>query len=85
MKRQLDAALVQTLRRKYAPLARIDLKFRGKDAIITTDKEGNAMALFIGVALPNGRIKGERYSRVLKKDADGSVIKDHWDRKGKVD
>lgn len=81
----LNDALLRTLRRQYTPLSVIDLKFRGKDAVIKTDKEGNAVVLFIGQALPNGKIKGDRYSRVLKKDKEGSIIKDHWDRKGRAD
>jgi hypothetical protein len=31
-----------------------------------------------------GKIKGQRYTRNLKRDKDGAVIKDHWDLKGKV-
>ncbi len=31
-----------------------------------------------------GTIKGERYSRVLKKDRDGKILNDHWELKGKA-
>ena len=62
----------------------VDMKFKGKDLSFKTDDEGNPVVLFIGKALPDGRIKGERYTRTLLRSADGSIIKDHWDLKGKV-
>jgi hypothetical protein len=62
----------------------VEMKFKGSDVTFKTDEEGNAILLFIGKTLPNGKIKGMRYTRVLRKDANGVVVKDHWDLKGKA-
>lgn len=60
------------------------MKYKGNDLSFITDEEGNAVLLFIGTALPDGKIKGARYSRTLQRGADGVVVKDHWDLKGKA-
>jgi hypothetical protein len=76
--------LLKQLNKTYTPSVTIPLKFGRYDLIIKTDKYGNPILLFIGKANEEGIIKGERFSRVLIKDPDGKVIKDHWDNKGKV-
>lgn len=81
---KLSDSLLLKLRKKYDPSTMVDMKFKGKDISIRTDAEGNPVVLFIGTSLPNGRIKGERYTRTLKTDTRGVVIKDHWDLKGKA-
>lgn len=81
---KLSDSLLLKLRKKYDPSTMVDMKFMGKDISIRTDAEGNPVVLFIGTPLPNGRIKGERYTRTLKTDTRGVVIKDHWDLKGKA-
>ena len=85
MSKKLDDSLLLKLKQKFTPLSKINMKFKGKDAVLKTDDAGDAVVLFIGQSLPNGKIKGDRYSRVLTKDKDGNIIKDHWDRKGKAD
>ena len=85
MEMKINELLLQKLRKTWEPSSRVDMKFRGKDIMLKTDEDGNAMVLFIGKALPDGRIKGERFTRVLKKDRDGTIVKDHWDLKGKAD
>ena len=82
---KLSDSLLLILRKKYGPSAMVDMKFKGKDVFIKTDNEGNAVVMFIGKTLPNGKIKGERYARTLKTDSTGVVVKDHWDLKGKAD
>ena len=62
----------------------IEMKFKGKHISFKTDAEGNPVILFIGKALPDGKIKGERYTRTLVRNGEGFLIKDHWDLKGKV-
>jgi hypothetical protein len=52
--------------------------------VVRTDKDGNAIQLFIGKAKDDGTIKGDRYSRTIIKDREGKVIKDYWERKGKA-
>jgi hypothetical protein len=42
------------------------------------------VVVFIGKADEQGLIKGDRYARRMIKDANGAVMKDHWDYKGKV-
>ena len=72
------------LTKKYEPSSMVSMKYKGNDLIFKTDEEGNPVRLFIGKELENGRIKGDRYVRTLKRDQKGVVIKDHWERKGKA-
>lgn len=81
---KLNESLITALTKKYPPSTMVELKFRGKDMNLKTDSDGNAVTLFIGKRTPEGMIKGERYSRRIIRDAAGGIIKDHWDRKGKV-
>jgi hypothetical protein len=80
---RLSQSLLLKLAKKYEPSSMIGLKYKGKDLAIKTDAEGNPVLLFIGKSDANGRIRGERYTRVMKSDARGVIIKDHWDLKGK--
>ena len=80
----LSENLQLKLKKRYQPSSVVDIKYKGNDVSFKTDKEGNAVVLFIGARGTGGRIKGERYTRNLKKDKDGTIIKDHWDKKGKV-
>jgi hypothetical protein len=80
----LNYHLQLKLTKKYEPSAIVSMKYKGNDLTFRTDKEGNPMTLFIGKEMPNGKIKGERYGRTLKRNEKGDVIKDHWDRKGKA-
>ncbi len=76
--------LRKKLSRKYAPSSMVDMEFKGNDLSFKTDDEGNPILLFIGRRDDSGTVKGERFSRTLKKDGTGQVIKDHWDLKGKA-
>ena len=80
----LNYPLQQTLRKRYAPDAFVEMKYKGLDMMFRTDDEGNPILLFIGRRIGENKIKGERYVRTLKKDAHGNIIKDHWDLKGKT-
>jgi hypothetical protein len=62
----------------------ISMRYKGNDLAVKTDADGNAIQLFIGERKNEKTIKGERYSRRLKIDHDGKVIKDHWELKGKA-
>lgn len=75
--------LQRTLGKTFEPSSMISMKYKGNDLAFKTDAEGNAVLLFIGRKTADGKIKGERFSRTLKKDPQGTVIKDHWERKGK--
>ena len=81
---KLSDALQKLLSKRYEPSSMIDMQFKGNDVSFKTDEEGNAVLLFIGTRDKEGSIKGERYARVLKKDRDGKVFKDHWELKGKA-
>jgi hypothetical protein len=80
----LSTDLLLKLSRKYDPSSTVTTSFRGNDVLLITDRAGNAMTAFIGKLTAEGKIKGQRYARVLKTGPDGRVIKDHWDLKGKV-
>ncbi len=62
----------------------VDMTFKGNDLSFKTDENGNPILLFIGKKTSNGSIKGERYARTLKRDPKGTIIKDHWELKGKA-
>lgn len=76
--------LVKKLNKKLEPSSKVSMRYKGYDLVLITDKEGNAVQLFMGKATEDGSIKGERYARTLKYDREGHLIKDHWERKGKA-
>lgn len=82
---KLSEPLLLKLSKKYEASSMLKMKYKGLDVSFKTDHEGNPVVLFIGKTLPNGKIKGERYTRTLKRDPAGSIVKDHWDLKGKAD
>ena len=79
----LGEDLLKKLNKKYEPSAMVSFRFRSKDVSVQTDEEGNPVKLFIGKRSEDGMVKGERYARVIRKDKNGLIVKDHWDRKGK--
>jgi hypothetical protein len=81
---KLSEDLIKKLGKKHEPSTMIYAKFRGNDMAIKTDEEGNAVQLFFGKQKEDGTIKGSRYTRTLKKDKKGTIIKDHWEMKGKA-
>ena len=81
---KLSEGLIAKLSKTYEPAAMVNMHYNGKDVSFKTDKEGNPVLVFVGREDEAGNIKGERYARTLKKDAEGKVIKDHWERKGKA-
>jgi hypothetical protein len=80
---KLSVELQAKLRKQYEPDSLIEIKFKGLDVVFRTDFEGNANLLFIGKKKEDGKIKGARYVRTLQKSGTGTIIKDHWDFKGK--
>lgn len=80
----LGDQLINMLQKSFPPKTRIDDIFRGNELTIVTNNEGEAVSLYIGKRLQDGRIKGEYYSRKIVKDSGGKIIKSHWDNKGKV-
>jgi hypothetical protein len=80
----LGEELLKKINKKFAPSTTVPLRYRSYDLVLVTDKDGNAIQLFLGKANENGVIKGDRYARTMKYDRDGHLIKDHWERKGKA-
>jgi hypothetical protein len=76
--------LQKKLSKKFEPSTMVEMKYKGYDLAFKTDDEGNAVQLFIGKKTERETIKGERYSRILKKDGEGKILKDHWELKGKA-
>ncbi|WP_207422458.1 hypothetical protein [Desertivirga brevis] len=80
----LSEGLIKILNKTYEPLAMVNSEFKGNDLAFKTNEEGLPILLFIGKLDDKGQIKGERYARRLAKDAQGKIIKDHWELKGKA-
>ncbi|HTM91458.1 MAG TPA: hypothetical protein VL095_03500 [Flavisolibacter sp.] len=80
----LSDDLIKKLKRKFDPSVTTQFRYRTNDIVVQSDNEGNAIRVFIGKADEDGIIKGDRYSRTLKKDREGKIIKDHWERKGRA-
>jgi hypothetical protein len=79
----LSEGLLKELKKKFQASSMIQFRYRTNDIAIQTDEEGNAVRLFIGKLKQDGMVKGDRYTRVIVKDKNGAVVKDHWDRKGR--
>lgn len=80
----LGEVLQKKLSKLFEPSSTIDIKYKGYDVSFKTNENGEAILLFIGKKNDQGKIKGERYARTLKKDKEGKVFKDHWELKGKA-
>jgi hypothetical protein len=78
----LSEGLLKLLGATYPPNTTVPIRFRGLDAVLRIGTDGRAWQLFLGRLDATGRIRGERYVRTFKRDASGTVIKDHWDLKG---
>ena len=76
--------LLKKINKKFEPSTKVALRYRSYDLLLITDKEGNAVQLFMGKENEQGIIKGDRYARTLKYDSEGALIKNHWERKGKA-
>lgn len=81
---KLSEGLQAKLGKKYPPSSMVNMQYHGKDVAFKTDAEGNPVLAFVGRKTEEGNIRGDRYTRVLKHDREGKVIKDHWDLKGKA-
>jgi len=82
---KLGEEALKILSKIYEPSVMVSKRLRRNDLAFQTDNLGRPVLLFLGKADKNGKIKGERFSRHIVTDADGKVIKDHWDNKGKIE
>lgn len=80
----LKEPIMKILNQVYEPDSMIEKPFKKYHAAFKTDELGRPVLLFLGKRELDGRIVGERYSRRLKTDDDGKIIKDHWEHKGKA-
>jgi hypothetical protein len=80
----LGDELLKKINKRFEPSAKVPMRYKSYDLLLITDKEGNAVQLFMGKENEQGIIKGDRYARTLKYDREGALIKDHWERKGKA-
>jgi hypothetical protein len=80
----LGTAILKILSKKYGPSTMVETTFKNYDLAFKTDEEGNPILLFLGKKNNEGNINGERYTRRMVKDENGTLIKDHWDLKGKA-
>ena len=81
---KLNEDLIKKLQKKFEPSTMVNMKYKGNDIAFKTDKDGNAVQLFVGKKTAGGIIKGHRYIRTLLHDKTGLTIKDHWDLKGRA-
>ena len=80
----LSDDILKKLQRKFEPSSTTPFCYHSVDIVVQSDEHGNAIRIFIGKANDKGVVKDDRYSRILKKDKEGNIIKDHWERKGKA-
>ena len=80
----LSDDILKKLQRKFEPSSTTPFRYHSVDIVVQSDEHGNAIRIFIGKANDKGVVKDDRYSRILKKDKEGNIIKDHWERKGKA-
>lgn len=76
--------LLKELNKTYPPDTLVNLRFGRYDVVLKTDASGLPILLFVGEADEQGQIRGERFVHRLVRDANGKIVKDHWDNQGKV-
>jgi hypothetical protein len=79
----LSDDFIKKLKGKFEPFTITPFRYRTNDIVVQSNEEGNVIRAFIGKANDEGIIKGY-YTRTLKKDKEGNIIKDHWERKGRA-
>lgn len=81
---KLGKDILKILGQNYGPDTMIERRMGRYDLAFKTDHAGRPVLLFLGQADEKGKIKGERFVRRLVTGAEGVIIKDHWDNKGKI-
>ncbi|UEG52449.1 hypothetical protein LLH06_15935 [Mucilaginibacter daejeonensis] len=79
---KLGKQIMKILNRTYEADAMIEKQMGRYDLQFKTDAIGRPVLLFLGEFNEQGMIKGDRFVRRIVTDAEGKVIKDHWDNKG---
>lgn len=81
---ELKEPVLKVLNQVYEPESLIEKPLKKRHMAFKTDEIGRPVLLFLGQKVSDGRIKGERFTRRIKTDKNGKVIKDHWEHKGKA-
>jgi hypothetical protein len=81
---KLGEGIIKLLSKRYDPDTMVEKTYKGNDLAFKTDSEGKPILLFIGERQAQGKIKGDRFARRHVTTDDGTVLKDHWDYKGKA-
>lgn len=81
---KLGKEILKVLGQTYAADAMIERRVGRQTLLFKTDSFGRPVLLFMGKKGDDGQVKGERFTRQLVTDANGKVIKDHWDNKGRT-
>lgn len=81
---ELEEPVLKILRKKYQPSSLIETHYSHYDLAFKTDKDGDAIVLTLGRKDEKGQIKGERFTRRLRQMADGRIVKEYWEHKGKA-
>jgi hypothetical protein len=81
---ELEEPVLKILRKKYQPSSLIETHCSQYDLAFKTDREGDAIVLTLGRKDEKGHIKGERFTRRLRQMADGRIVKEFWEHKGKA-
>jgi hypothetical protein len=82
---ELQEPVLKILRKKYQPSSRIETQCSNYDLAFKTDREGDAIVLFLGRKNEKGRIRGERFTRRLRQMSNGRIVKEFWEHKGKAE
>lgn len=80
----LGEQILKILNKRYEPSAFIETKFMRYDLAFKTDRDGLPVVAFLGRKDEKGNIRGERFTRRLKQLLNGTIIKEHWEHKGKA-
>lgn len=81
---ELKEPVLKVLNKIYEADSLVEKPFKKYHMAFRTDEMGRPVLLFLGQKDVAGKIKGERFSRRLKTDKDGKILKDHWEHKGKA-
>lgn len=81
---KIGPQLLTLLSKSFVESSMVEMKFGRYDLAFKTDELGRPILLFMGKKDSSGQIRGERFARRIVKAADGKLIKDHWDNKGKI-
>jgi hypothetical protein len=81
---ELEEPVLKILRKKYQPSSCIETHCSHYDLSFKTDREGDAIVLVLGRKDDTGHIKGERFTRRLRQMANGRIVKEFWEHKGKA-